>query len=192
MKKFLLAFLLLLLCNYAGSNNQAGEDGRFSIGGELAAPTATFAKQQGIGYGATMRLEAPVGNQTALMFTFGYLQITTHNPPALNTFSLDTGPSFLIPVQLGLKVYFQEQQSGFYLMMNGGAHGYRGAIEDSTGGHKIKFAVSYAPEFGCHLENVDIGLRVQFINTPDHITSYIGFRLAYVFGDGVRPTFFGD
>jgi len=192
MKRFLLALLLLPACSYAGLNTLAQADGRFSIGGELAVPTAIFGKQQGIGFGGTMRLEAPIGNYTAFMFTAGYLHFATHRPPALNTFSLDTAPSFLIPIQLGLKVYFQQQQSGFYLMVNGGTHGYRGADEDSTGSHKVKFAISYAPEFGFHLENVDIGLRVQFIHTPDHTTSYVGFRLAFVFGEGIKPMFFSN
>ena len=140
-----------------------------------------------------MRIEAPVGNLTAFMFTFGYLHFTPM-PNVVNTISQDTSvqASYLIPLQVGLKVYFQQQQSGFYLMMNGGAHGYRGAIEDSSGTHNIKFAVSYAPEFGCHLENVDVAMRVQFILTPGHTISYVGFRLAYVLGDGVRPTFFSD
>jgi len=192
MKKFLLFLLLLPLFSHAGIATLAQADGRFSIGGEVALPSGMFGKQQGIGFGGTARIEAPIGNYTAIMFTFGYLHFVNHSPPAFNTLSLDTAPSFLIPLQLGLKVYFQEQQSGFYLMANGGAHGYRGADEDSTGSHKVKFALSYAPEFGFHLENVDIAMRVQLISTPNRTTSYVGFRVAYVFGEGIKPTFFSN
>jgi hypothetical protein len=60
---------------------------------------------------------------------------------------------------------------------------------------KMKAALSYAPEIGYHLENLDIGLRYQLYSistTEVSITgeessksksySYIGLRLAYVLG----------
>ena len=49
MRKFLLVLLLLpRRASMPGLDNYANDDGRFSIGGELAVPTGLFGKQQGI------------------------------------------------------------------------------------------------------------------------------------------------
>jgi hypothetical protein len=40
---------------------------------------------------------------------------------------------------------------------------------------------SYAPGIGYHMSNLDFGLRYQFIDDETTL-SYIGLRIAYVFG----------
>jgi hypothetical protein len=175
--------VLILFFNTKFSFGTSANPGsRFSIGGEICTPLGTFGKAQGVGFGATMRIEAPLGDYSAMMVTAGYLFFTGKIFPG----ETKPGPTtYLIPIQLGIKYYIPEQQNGFYLMVEGGSHGYKASETDTTGALKTKpkFAFSYGPQIGLFLLNFDVGAKLQLISTPGNTTTYIGLRLAYAFGE---------
>lgn len=117
----------------------------------------------------------------------------------------------MIPIQAGFKYYFMEAQDGFYAMAELGVHigmvsgsDYTDPITGITveGESSSSTNLSYAPSIGYHLANLDFGLRYQLFSqksesvTYDPLTgfptgtesttstgSYIGLRVAYVFGE---------
>ena len=164
------------------------QNGRFSLGAELAMPMGDFADVSGIGFGGTLRYEHPIGDAMGLGLTAGWM-----------TFGgKDEGPSMsMIPIQAFLKYYFGEQQNGFYGMVDLGVHMSSFTSDDVTwinpvtGQEEVLYEgetvsntdLSYAPEIGYHMANLDLGLRYQIIATEGSSTSYLGLRIAYVFGE---------
>src|SRR4051812_13349024 len=109
-KKF--AYVLLagaLVLSIVTNTAKAGDNSRFSVGGELALPMGTFGDQSSIGFGGSLRYEMPMGDNLALMLTAGYLTFGSK--------AIDLGPFgkfdytiSMIPIQAGAKYYFTEQQ----------------------------------------------------------------------------------
>lgn len=165
---------------------------RFSIGAELALPTGDFADAVGIGYGASLRYEGLVADRLAITADLGYLffsgkDVTVGIPGGVSITS-EGQSTYLVPIQLGVKYYFVEQQTGFYAQLMAGSHLYELASYAINGNAinrevESKAAFSIAPAIGYHLANVDIGLRYQIVSTSGDATSYAGLRLAYVFGN---------
>lgn len=171
------------------------QSGRFSLGTDIGIPMGDFGDSYGTAFGVSFRYEHPIGDKMGLTFTTGYL-ISASSGSDLST---DFGVIGMLPLQAGFKYYFMDQQEGFYAMANLGLHLTSVA---STGSYQSNSAtsLSYAPEIGYALEHWDFGLRYQFFEYPtydifyDPITyeyrydnatstqSYIGLRVAYVFG----------
>src|SRR5437016_6165573 len=77
-QKFLLLVAALLpVVADASTNTLSQGDGRFSLAVEPGIPIGHFGTQQGFCIGATFRNEAPIGNFTAMMFTAGYIYLTS-------------------------------------------------------------------------------------------------------------------
>lgn len=175
MKKLFLS-IALVIGLVSASSVAFSQEGRFSVGAELAIPMGDFGDAVGIGFGGSLRYEAPVGDNLGITGTAGYLSFSGKNGGE---------STYMIPVQAGLKYYFTEQQMGFYGHVMAGLHFYKSyeidlvnfTIEETT-----TSAFSYAPEIGYHLDNIDFGLRYQFVSTEGSTTSYLGLRVAYVFG----------
>ncbi len=166
-----------------------GDNGRFSVGAEAALPMGTFGDGYSLGVGGSLRYEMPMGDNLGLTATAGYISFSGKSVAGY------TAPSYsMIPIQVGAKYYFQEQQNGFYGMVELGVHSlsYKvnlPSINYTTGAvtyTETTFTatdLSFAPEVGYMLANVDIGLRYQIISSTGGSTSYLGVRLAYVFGE---------
>lgn len=176
-KLFITAFAVLTLTAVASAQH-----GRFSLGAELAMPMGDFGDAASIGFGGTLGYEHPIGEAMGIGLRAGYL-----------TFSgKDDGPNWsMIPAQAFFKYYFGgESQMGFYAMANLGIHNLRFKTEDIVifgvtieGETFSETNLSYAPEIGYHMEHLDLGLRYQLIATEGSTTSYLGLRVAYVFGE---------
>ena len=151
------------------------EDNRFSLGAELALPMGSFGDAAGIGFGVSGRIEHPLGDNVGLCLTVGWLTFGEKD----NSGVTET----MIPIQAGIKYYFTENQNGLYGMVDLGVHSLTSKVDFL--GTTISSSVSklsYAPEIGYHLANIDLGLRYQLIATDGSTTSYLGVRVAYVFG----------
>ncbi|MEO5569694.1 MAG: outer membrane beta-barrel protein [Bacteroidia bacterium] len=184
------------------------QNGRFSVGAELGLPLGNFGDGSGLGFGGTLRYELPLGDKLGLTGTVGYISFSGKSfDPGFGLPSIKGESLAMIPVQLGLKYYFMEAQNGFYAMAQIGVH--IASVDQSsidangnlTTTSKSKTYLSYAPELGYHLANLDFGLRYQlFSQSYDYITydamgnpngtasetqsaGYIGIRVAYVFGE---------
>ncbi|MCC6384745.1 MAG: outer membrane beta-barrel protein [Bacteroidia bacterium] len=167
------------------------QSGRFSAGLELALPMGDFADAAGMGFGATLRYEYPLSDNLALTGDAGYLMF------GKKSYSIGFGDveskSSMIPVQVGAKYYFGEVQNGFYAGLLLGIHSISSKVTTpeytfmnvtipSTSTSESTTKLSYAPQVGYHLANIDIGARYQMIATEGSTSSYLGIRLAYVFG----------
>lgn len=184
MKKSLLSIALVLgLVSTTLVTN--AQNGRFSVGAELALPMGDFGDAASTGFGGSVRYEYPVNDNIGLTGTVGYLIFSGKTVAGVD------GPDWsMIPVQVGGKYYFTENQEGFYAGLEIGIHSSSiKTPEYNFGGFIIPSQtvsssdLSYAPQLGYHLANLDLGLRYQMIATTGSTTSYLGLRIAYVFGE---------
>src|SRR5438874_636693 len=89
----------------------------FSAGAEVVIPTGDFSTSSNIGLGATFRFENPLGKMMSWTINAGGLYVPG------KTFSGLKVPSItMIPVQAGVKYYFEEQMKGFYISGELGFH----------------------------------------------------------------------
>jgi hypothetical protein len=162
MKKVILSLAVICI---AGAS--AFAQGRFSVGAEVALPQGDWSDFVGVGIGGSVRYESAINDNLSWMGTAGYISFAEKD---------DSGLKFsMIPVQAGLKYYFNESFNGFY-----------GAAELGITFAKAEFAgvsasdseFGFAPSVGYHLGNIDISARYQIISDAN----YLGFRVAYVFG----------
>ncbi len=191
--------MLMLLGFGIITQNAKAQSGRFSVGLEVAQPMGTMGDAAGFGIGGSLRYELPVGDNLGIMLTAGYLSFGGKDIDFVVPGLIDTtieGPSTsVIPIQLGAKYYFNEAQDGFYAQLEVGVHMFSyGKIEGDTTDSESKTYLSFAPGVGYHLANLDFGLKYQLINgiegfdetTFEETTemySYLGLRIAYVFGE---------
>ncbi len=174
---------------------KAGDNGRLSVGAELGLPMGTFGDVASIGFGASARYEMPMGDNLGLMGTVGFLSFSGKDI-TVGTVTVKGNSQTMIPIQVGAKYYFTEQQNGMYGAFELGIHmssyttpayaGYTiagvtyGAYPETT---TTASNLSFAPGVGYHLDNIDLGLRYQIISATGGSSSYLGVRIAYVFGE---------
>jgi hypothetical protein len=178
-----------------GSGAVMAQESRFSAGLELAMPMGDFGDAVGFGFGATLGYEIPVGDNLGVLAQAGYITFSAKDIEVdLGPFGTATveGVSVgAIPIQIGAKYYFSENQEGAYLGVLTGVHLLSSEGSDGT----TSFGV--APVLGFMVgENIDIGLRYQLLFdkqetvdlttlqvTEESVTnSYLGVRAAYMFG----------
>lgn len=176
------------------------QESRFSAGLELAMPMGDFGDLVGFGFGGSLGYEIPVGDNLGVMAQAGYISFSAKD------IEIDLGPFGTttvegkavgaIPIQLGAKYYFSDNQEGAYLGVLTGVH----LISSEGSDGSTDFGV--APLLGFMVgENIDIALRYQMlfhketIEVTDPFTgtvlasseesttnSYLGVRAAYMFG----------
>ncbi len=183
---------IITVCLFAfmafSTKNSNAQDPRFSLGLELALPMGDYGDAVSTGFGGSFRYEGPIADKLALTGTLGYIIFPGKdidiNIPGSPIVTIEGKSTYFVPIQLGLKYYFMEQQEGFYVHLMAGSHLYEAFSYNSTFERvtESKAALSYAPEIGYHLANVDLGLRYQLVSTTGSTSSYLGIRVAYVFG----------
>jgi hypothetical protein len=166
--KILLAVIALFIFS---SSSVFAQSARLSIGFEWAAPQGTFGDAFGMGYGGSARFEMPLAGKLALFGTAGFISVGDKNSSNIT--------ETFIPVHVGAKIYFMEQQNGLYVLGQLGVHitsvDYNGSSTSSTD-------FSYAPGIGYHLSKLDIGVNYQIISATGGSADYISTRLAFVLG----------
>ena len=169
-------FMAVVLCIAltAVTKTTQAQNGRFSVGAEIGLPmSSAFKKYNGLGIGGTLRYEYPVSDALAIGAGAGYITFA----------GKDSGPKFnVIPFQAFAKYYFGgEAQDGIYGMVDLGMTNGK----SSASGAKSSTKLSYAPELGYHLTNIDLGLRYQMVTADSggETLAWLGIRLAYVFGE---------
>jgi hypothetical protein len=190
MKKTIITAFAAALCMTA-LHYSSNAQGRFSIGAELALPMGNFSDAAGIGFGASAGYELSVSDNIGVTGNAGYLMF---GKKTFNTGFAETEFKYsMIPIQIGGKYYFGETMEGIYLGAQVGVHMLSLKVETPSvtiGGVTIpgssssdsETKISYAPQVGYHLANIDIGVRYQMVATEGSTTSYLGARIAYVFG----------
>jgi hypothetical protein len=177
MKKVLFA---ILMCGLVGfSTLTKAQSGRLSIGVDIAQPMGDFGDQASTGFGGSARYELPMGDKIGLTLTAGYLTFSGKDEGGFEFPNVN-----IIPVQVGAKYYFSENQKGLYAAAEVGIHSTSVDIE----GAESSTDFSYAPEVGFHMAHIDLGLRYQFISGGEDASgksttsSYLGLRAAWAFG----------
>jgi hypothetical protein len=194
----LVAFVLISAVSFA-------QNGRVSLGLELAIPGGDYGDNAGTGFGGSLRYEHPVGDNIGLMATVGYL---TYGSKEQDFFGLGTYKytNSQIPIMVGGKYYFMEQQDGFYVNVQLGLtmlstkseFEFLGVSESETTSNS---AFTWSPGIGYALENFDFSVNyfafsysdefttedpitgLSYSTDVDYTGSWIGVRAAYVFGE---------
>ncbi len=197
MKKILITFAAAV---FAGG--LIAQENRASVGLEFGLPMGDFGDVSAFGIGGTLGYEIPVSDNLGLIAQLGYISFLgkEYEVPAvvngvLTTETVRADAAGLIPLQVGGKYYFTDNQEGAYLGALVGLH--MQSVEEVTGidlttgaittEKKFKSNLSLAPMLGFVLgENIDLALRYQMIFGKDALdetvtTSYIGVRAAYMF-----------
>ncbi|HEX2617713.1 MAG TPA: outer membrane beta-barrel protein [Flavobacteriales bacterium] len=190
------ARMILAVAAIVGSGMAMAQENRFSLGAELALPMGDFGDAVGTGFGVTLGYEIPVGDNLGVMAQAGWMTFSGKDID-LGPFGTIEGPSFTaIPIQVGAKYYFTDNQEGFYAGLLTGVHLFTPEEGDGT----TDFGV--APLLGYIIgENIDISLRYQMLFHKEEIevidpftgnvlasesesttNSYLGLRIAYMFG----------
>jgi hypothetical protein len=193
-----IAFVLISTVTFA-------QNGRVSVGAELAIPGGDYGDGAGTGFGGSLRYEHPVGDNLGLMLTVGYLTYGTKEEDFGFGISYKYTNS-MIPIMVGGKYYFSEQQDGFYAnlqlgltMLNTKAEfEFLGVSESETNSTS---AFTWSPGIGYALENLDFSVNYFAFSysqestytdpfsgasttvETDYSGSWIGLRVAYVFGE---------
>lgn len=203
----------LILASIAiGATTMAmAQENRFSAGLELGLPMGDFGDAAGVGFGVTLGYEIPIGDNLGFMAQAGYINFSgkdIENSVTINgttvTTTVEGKSQGVIPIQVGLKYYFTDNQEGFYAGLLTGVHMSMVKVPEvdlSTGvvGEKTETNTNFslAPELGYIIgENIDVALRYQMLfaksETMNPVTfameeetvtnSYLGIRIAYMFG----------
>lgn len=172
----------------------SAQDNRASVGLEVALPMGDWADFVGVGFGATLGYEIPMGDNIGLIANAGFISFAGKDlevNTGLGTVTVEGKSSSAIPIQVGGKYYFTDQQEGAYLGLLTGMH-----LFSSDGNSDSNFGV--APLLGFMVtENIDVAVRYQMlfakqetvVVTGTSVTteeetvtnSYLGLRLAYNF-----------
>ncbi len=176
------------------------QENRFSAGLELGVPMGDFGDGYGIGFGVSLGYEIPIGDNLGFMAQAGYISFSGKDIEVLGVTIAEAEAAGLIPVQVGLKYYFSENQAGFYAGLLTGVHMQSvKTIELTTTGFEesseMQTNFGIAPLIGYVVgENIDLSLRYQMIfaegvevtatgvEETTVTNSYLGLRAAYMFG----------
>ncbi|MBK8581031.1 MAG: hypothetical protein LKM36_08535 [Flavobacteriales bacterium] len=188
------------------------QENRFSLGAEVAFPMGDFGDAAGIGLGGTLGFELPVSDNLGLIAQAGYMSFAGKEfTVSVGGFSATTktDATGIIPIQVGAKYYFTDNQEGFYAGLLTGVHmtsvkvpEYDAAGMQSGTKNETNSNFSLAPLVGFIIgENIDIAVRYQMIFAKQETVSfnpttfavvtesktvtnsYLGLRIAYMFGE---------
>ncbi len=190
--------LLLLSLAFGGSIGLHAQTNQLSLGVDLGLPMDPLSKEYTFIPGVSAGFELPLGTNMGLTLQAGYLI-----PQAKSDFTDVLSSASIIPVQAGLKYYFQEQQNGFYGHAQVGIHAFSESFKaiDVAGIHvadaetRSETNLSWAIGAGYQLDKLDIGLRFNMIIPGDdaeaeggetEAKSYIGLRVAYLLALGAK------
>jgi hypothetical protein len=187
MKKQLFVLAAALVCT-VGSFAQSG---RPSLGLELALPMGDFGDAYGLGYGLSGGYEHPVGDNLGITANIGYILLSPDE--SIKDFIESAS---MMPIQVGAKYYFSEQQSGPYGHVQLGVHNMSvktaefellGVTVPSETESSTNLSFAFGAGYVLN-DKIDLGLRYNIV-TPDSdapddasSSSYLGIRVAYMFG----------
>lgn len=174
------------------------QSNQISLGADVALPMGDFGDVYSLGIGPAVGFELPVGDNLGVTLQVSYMFLTVKDD-----FSDFIDKSSMLPVQAGLKYYFQDQQEGFYGHAQLGIHsssattaeytipGIPGLTPDIVVPSETESSsnFSWAIGAGYQLEKLDIGVRYNSISPDSDVdgaeaSNYIGLRLAYLLSLG--------
>ncbi|MBX2981948.1 MAG: outer membrane beta-barrel protein [Flavobacteriales bacterium] len=187
--------ITLGLAAFAFAGGLMAQSNQISLGVDLAMPLGDFGDAYGLGVGPTAGFELPIGDNlgVTLQVSYDILMPKSEVKDFIKSASM-------LPAQLGLKYYFQDQQEGFYGHAQLGIHSVSTKSEEITTPGVPALGIpdrvtpsqttsstnfSWAIGVGYQLEKLDLGLRYNSISPDSDVdgakaSSYIGLRVAYL------------
>lgn len=166
-----------------------GQNNQLSFGVDLGFPQGDFGKEFSMAVGPTGGFELPVGGHIGITAQVGYdiLLLKDDIKEVLEG-------ATLIPMQAGLKYYFQESQAGFYAHGQVGVHMFSEKFKENDAfgleaETESNTNFSWAIGLGYQLQKLDLGVRYNSISPKEgegaeggeaEAFSYIGLRIAYL------------
>jgi hypothetical protein len=145
---------------------------QFSGGLDLGIPNGNWSSGWGVGFGASVRYEAPIQDKLNWTASAGFLSFSgksvTVSSGGFGSFTVSEPSITLIPITGGIKYYFQESNAGFY-----GAADLGFFIANQGLGTKFGFS----PGIGYRMEKFDFAFRFNAVSD----VNYLGLRAAYIF-----------
>jgi len=183
MKKHTLSICTALLVG----TTLVGQSNQVSLGIDALLPQGDFNKEFSMGIGPSVGFELPVGDHIGITAQAAYsiLLLKDDIKEVLDGASL-------IPLQAGLKYYFQESQSGIYAHGQLGVHMFSEKFKENAAfgleaETESEAHFSWGIGAGYQLEKFDLGIRYNSISPKSEegegeaeAFSYIGLRIAYL------------
>jgi hypothetical protein len=158
------------------------------VGAELLVPVGDLAESASLGYGPAIGFEYPTSPRSSvtLQLAYDFLSPKDDDGDVVDSWTY-------MPIQLGGKWYFAEEQAGFYGALQAGMHNvvYKtneidlgpvlGTIPAQS---ETEAYFSWGIGAGYQLSKVDIGVRYNALVDDIANRGYFGFRLAYLFNLG--------
>lgn len=185
--------LALSVAALAIAGGLMAQDPRFSLGAELALPMGTFGDASNLGFGGSLAYEMPMGDNLGVLGQAGFLSFSGKDQDLGFGITIKGYSQTMIPIQVGAKYYFTDNQEGAYLGALVGVHmtsftipGYTtsiGGFTYSTPDQSFSDTnFSFAPMVGYIVgENIDLAVRYQIVTATGGSSSYLGLRVAYMF-----------
>ncbi|MCA1761474.1 MAG: outer membrane beta-barrel protein [Cryomorphaceae bacterium] len=194
MKKLIGIFTVAVLFAFVANNTVNAQETFGNAGLELAVPIGDWSEDiYTFGVGGSGGIELGLSDNFAITANAGIVFL-----------ALDDGvsdlikSSFLVPIQVGGRLYLDEQRSGLFLEAKAGIHLASTTTEDIDAGplgtiegdNTTETYVSVAPQVGFFLtENMSVALRYQLFFIPEDeeigqegdTGSFIGLKAAYNF-----------
>lgn len=170
--------LTLALAVFLFAGGLFAQGSQVSLGVDVAIPLREFNNNLRLGRGPAVGFELPVGKKFGITLQAAYDFLVT-----TDSINGRVKSSILIPVQAGLKYYFQGQRKGFY------AHGQLGIHDSMTRyrdpEHSSNFIdPTWAIGVGYQLEHFDFGVRYNSLLNWEPVggggVGYLGLRVAYL------------
>ena len=177
-----------------GATAVTAQENQISLGLDLALPMGDFGDVFSLGVGPAAGFELPVGDNLGITAQLAYQILMVKSD-----FSDFVDKASMIPIQLGVKYYFQDQQEGFYGQAQLGVHmmsstspertdpGFPPFIPASTIPSETNSSTnfSWAIGAGYQLEKLDFSLRYNSISPDSDVegasaSSYLGVRVGYL------------
>jgi hypothetical protein len=193
MKKLLIGLASLLMV-IAFSTNTSAQESFGNAGLEIALPVGDWAEDTyGIGIGGSGGYELGISDNFAVNANVGIVFLSIN----ISVSDVIKG-SFLVPIQVGGRYYFDQSRSGFFAEAKVGLHLFSTSTEDVDlgpigtieGESNTESYFSAAPQIGYFLnENISLALRYQLFFIPEDADvgqesdtgSFIGLKAAYNF-----------
>ena len=168
----------------------AAQSPQISVGADLMLPVGDLAESASFGVGPAIGFEYPSAPRSSVTLQFAYNFLT----PKDDEGDLIKSWTFM-PIQLGFKRYFMEEQKGLYGQLLLGMHNVvietnpqdLGPILGTTEGtSEAEAYFSWGLNAGYQLAKFDLGVRYNSLTGKSSTGNrgYFGFRLAYLFNLG--------
>ncbi len=171
----------LALVTFVFASGLFAQGSQLSVGADVAIPLREFNNQSvRLGRGPAVGFEIPVGEKFGITLQAAYDFLVINN----SSNGRGVRSDILIPVQAGLKYYFQGQQKGFYAHAQLGIHNTMTRYDDPMFNSNF-VDPTWAMGLGYQLEQFDFGVRYNNLLgwnfKGGHPVGYLGVRVAFLF-----------